>query len=463
MQIITNYMTKHGLYDVKDIAPKGIFLHSVGCAVDKAEKWWSRWNKPSYESASVHGFIDDEKAIIALPCMEKKGVARKSFHVAVNSTHERYLSFEMCEYGGIRYTGGSSWDHSNEAEVIAYAKKTYANAVILFAELCKFHGWDPLADGVILSHYEGYKRGIASGHGDPEHIWKYAGLTMDGFRKDVAAAMNNSAPTATIKPNETTTVTAPSSQLYRVRKTWDDSKSQLGAYKNLDSAKDLADKNPGYSVFDESGNAVYTPSTTPTTQMYRVRKTWEDSKSQKGAYKDLNNAKIECDKHEGYSVFDESGKAVYTSPINAVIPNITYAVKTKAHGILPDVKNRTDCAGYGNSEIVAIKIGVDVGSVKYRVHTVNGKWLSYVTGANWNDFNNGYAGDDAIAIDAIEVIYNTDTNKTGGKYYKVKYQVKAKGNSSYWSNQYDNEKTNGQDGYAGSFGSPIVEVKMNLE
>lgn len=413
MEIITNYMTEHGLYDVKNITPKGAFLHSVGCAVDKAEKWWPRWNKPSYEGASVHGFIDDEKAIIALPCMEKKGVARKSFHVAVNSTHEKYLSFEMCEYGGIRYTGvGANWDHSNEAEVIAYAKKTYKNAVELFAKLCAFHGWDPLEDGVILSHYEGYRRGIASGHEDPEHIWKYAGLTMDGFRKDVAALMKKN--TGTLN-NSGTAPTLPSSPIYRIRKTWDSPKTQKGAYTNLESAKKECDKYTGYSVFDESGKAIYP-----------VKK--EEPKKE-----------------------------------TVVVPNITYAVKTKKHGILPDVKNRTDCAGYQNSEILAIKIGVDSGSVKYRVHTVKGKWLGWVTGANWNDFNNGYAGDDKNAIDAIEVVYTTNTKKTGGKTYRAKYQVKAKGKTSYWANQYNNEVKNGQDGYAGSFGIPIVEVKMNLE
>lgn len=47
-------------------------------------------------------------------------------------------------------------------------------------------------------------------------------------------------------------------QLYRVRKMWSDSKSQKGAYKILANAKACADKNPGYSVFDADGNAVYT-------------------------------------------------------------------------------------------------------------------------------------------------------------------------------------------------------------
>ena len=44
---------------------------------------------------------------------------------------------------------------------------------------------------------------------------------------------------------------------YRVRKTWTDAKSQKGAYKVLANAKKCADANPGYSVFDENGVSVY--------------------------------------------------------------------------------------------------------------------------------------------------------------------------------------------------------------
>lgn len=46
------------------------------------------------------------------------------------------------------------------------------------------------------------------------------------------------------------------SNLYRVRKAWSDSKSQKGAFKGLDSAIDLAKKN-GYKVFDSNGKQVY--------------------------------------------------------------------------------------------------------------------------------------------------------------------------------------------------------------
>lgn len=47
-------------------------------------------------------------------------------------------------------------------------------------------------------------------------------------------------------------------------------------------------------------------------QLYRVRKSWSDAKSQIGAYSSLVNAKKAC--KAGYSVFNNSGKAVYTKP-----------------------------------------------------------------------------------------------------------------------------------------------------
>ena len=57
---------------------------------------------------------------------------------------------------------------------------------------------------------------------------------------------------------------------YRVRKTWADASSQKGAFKSLENAKKCADENPGYSVFDESGKAVYTKAATFKTYLVRV-------------------------------------------------------------------------------------------------------------------------------------------------------------------------------------------------
>ncbi len=46
--------------------------------------------------------------------------------------------------------------------------------------------------------------------------------------------------------------------LYRVRRTWEDAKTQKGAFSVFANAKKRADENAGYSVFDKNGNNVYT-------------------------------------------------------------------------------------------------------------------------------------------------------------------------------------------------------------
>ena len=64
---------------------------------------------------------------------------------------------------------------------------------------------------------------------------------------------------------------ADTTQWYRVRKSWSDSKSQLGAYKILDNAKACADKNPGYSVFDANGKKIYPVEDTTTKVPFTVK------------------------------------------------------------------------------------------------------------------------------------------------------------------------------------------------
>ena len=58
--------------------------------------------------------------------------------------------------------------------------------------------------------------------------------------------------------SQTSGTTQASDNLYRVRKTWADAAPQKGAFHSLDNAKRCADENAGYSVFDESGKVLYT-------------------------------------------------------------------------------------------------------------------------------------------------------------------------------------------------------------
>ena len=248
MKLVQSILTKNPCYTAgRKITVKGLMLHSVGCPQPKASVFINSWNNPSYDSACVHGFIDGNDGTVyqTLPWNHRGWHCGSGSKGSGNNTH---IGVEMCEPACIRYTSGSNFTCSDLAEARTVAKRTYEAAVELFAMLCKQYNLNPIADGVIISHREGHSRGIASNHGDPEHLWKGLGLgyTMDGFRKDVKAAMGGS---GTAEPEN--------GGWYRVRKSWADAKSQKGAFKVLANAKKCADENPGYSVYDESGKAVY--------------------------------------------------------------------------------------------------------------------------------------------------------------------------------------------------------------
>lgn len=274
MKLVEAILTNNPCYTAgRKITVKGLMLHSVGCPHPSAAVFIKNWNSASYDRACVHAFIDGNDGTVyqTLPWNHR------GWHGggASNNTH---IGVEMCEPACIKYTGGATFTCSDTVAAKAVAKRTYEAAVELFAYLCMEYKLDPLEDGVILSHAEGHTRGIASNHGDPEHLWKQLGMgyTMDGFRKEVKSAMKTETSTNTSGSKEFPEKLT--SGYYRVRKTWKDTKSQLGAYRILSNAKAKVDENPGYSVFDNTGNVVYTVAAVKTEtkpevafEPYRVR------------------------------------------------------------------------------------------------------------------------------------------------------------------------------------------------
>ena len=97
--------------------------------------------------------------------------------------------------------------------------------------------------------------------------------------------------------------------LFRVRKSWADPKSQKGAYRNPRNGIMKADEcGNGYELYDDHGVPVYPDSYSG---WFRVRKSWGNTKSQISAHKYLANALDMADKHPGYSVFDSYGRKIY--------------------------------------------------------------------------------------------------------------------------------------------------------
>ena len=165
--------------------PIGLMLHSVGCAQPSAKVFADSWNRSGYE-VSVHAVLQADGTVYQ--CMPWN---YRAWHCGGNANNT-HIGVEMTEPSQIKYAGGATFTVTDKAAAQAQARGTYNTAVELFAQLCKTFNLNPLADGVIISHNEGAKRGVASSHVDPEHLWKGLGLeyTMDGFRKAVKARMD---------------------------------------------------------------------------------------------------------------------------------------------------------------------------------------------------------------------------------------------------------------------------------
>ena len=186
----------------QDRGPKGIMVHSTAANNPWLKRYvgpddgllgknifGNHWNCGNL-SVCVHAFIGKMKDG-SIATYQTLPWNYRGWHCAgdANNTH---IGFEICE------------DNLKNA---TYFHKVYQEAVELTAMLCKEYNLDPLADGVVICHSEGYQRGIASNHGDVMHWFPKYGKSMDTFRKDVDATMRGvSTGTTTTEPKGENTV-----------------------------------------------------------------------------------------------------------------------------------------------------------------------------------------------------------------------------------------------------------------
>lgn len=276
-------LTENDCYKAgKTITVKGIMVHSTGANNPNLKryvgpddgllgqnKYNNHWNTatPGGRQVCVHAFIG-KLADGTIATYQTLPWNHRGWHGG-GSSNNTHIGFEICE------------DDLTDA---TYFAKVYKEAVELCAYLCKEYG---LTEKNIICHCEGYKQGIASNHGDVMHWFPKHGKSMDTFRADVKALLSSDE-----KKDESSVQTHPeklTSGYYRVRKTWADKKSQVGAYRVLTNAKVVCDAHPGFSVYDNSGNVVYTAKAseikteTATDVPFRVRVSITDLNIRRGA------------------------------------------------------------------------------------------------------------------------------------------------------------------------------------
>jgi len=199
MNLLECLLTENRCYKTgAKIRPKGVMVHSTGAnnpmlrryvqpvatTPEKDELLWqlgvnrngNHWNRPGLD-VCVHAFIGklDDGSVAAVQTLPWD---HRGWHAGTGtsgrSANDTHISFEICE---------------DDLTDPAYFGQAYQTAVELTAMLCARYGLDPMADGVVICHQDGYRRGVASNHGDVYNWFPKHGKTMDDFRAEVVWAM----------------------------------------------------------------------------------------------------------------------------------------------------------------------------------------------------------------------------------------------------------------------------------
>ena len=167
-----------------------------------------------------------------------------------------------------------------------------------------------------------------------------------------------------------------------------------------------------------------------------------------------------CDVDYGEGVnTDKAPSAVASGGSYNAVVNFMYSVRIEDGRILPEVTNLNDYAGIRGKRITDIAIRCDKGSLWYQVHILDDDWLPKVSECDWNEPENGFAGDNKV-IDAVRVYYKTPKEIIQSHGYQQAQYRTSQMNLGYGKWQYDDETQNGQNGFTGSFGTAIDRFQL---
>jgi N-acetylmuramoyl-L-alanine amidase CwlA len=224
----------------------GVTIHntdwiSVASGTTPAEQYTRATVNGNMKDVRVHYYVDNTCAWQNLP------LTLSGWHAADGSGNgnRRTIAIECIMSSSYNDTDKKSED--NAAKLAAALLKKYNLGI---EKLYTHTHWLNVRDG---------KTGTVDQLNTMKNSYKMCPLYIlphwTNFKEKVQDYLNATTSTMTSTSSGTTSSTA---QLYRVRKTWSDAKSQIGAYSSLENAKKAC--TTGYSVFDNSGSVVYTKS-----------------------------------------------------------------------------------------------------------------------------------------------------------------------------------------------------------
>lgn len=224
------------------------------CTAEGLGEWFE---KTSTQASSNYGI--DKNGRVGMYVEEKN----RSWCTSSNANDQRAVTIECAS--------GTTEPYTMNAVV-------YDTLIKLCTDICKRNGkkkllwlkdkdktlnYTPAADEMVITIHRWFANKSCPGE------WLYSRL--GDLAEKVTAALGTM---VTEKPASSDTPEKLTEGYYRVRKTWADSKSQIGAYRILSNAKAMADRNPGYHVFTNDGKSIYPASSSRTYTVVKGDSLW---------------------------------------------------------------------------------------------------------------------------------------------------------------------------------------------
>lgn len=216
------------------------------------------------EASCNYGIGKDGKVAL---CVEEKN---RSWCSSSAENDQRAVTIECASDGTAPYAFNTAVYNALIELCVDICKRNGKNKLLWLGDKTKTLNYAPKSGEMVLTVHRWFANKSCPGD------WMYS--RMGDLATTVTKRLSG------VSGGGSTTTTPTGKTLYRVRKSWSDAKSQIGAFSVLANAKSLVDKNPSYKVFDESGKVVYEKGSTSTAfKPYTVRVTATDLYIRKGA------------------------------------------------------------------------------------------------------------------------------------------------------------------------------------
>lgn len=199
------------------------------------------FTSPSRQANCNYGIGKDGRISL---CVEEKN---RSWCSSSNANDQRAVTIECASDMSEPYAMNSAVYNSLVKLCVDICKRNGKKKLLWLGSKDKTLNYTPKSDEMILTVHRWFANKSCPGN------WLYSRLGE--LATKVTTELSGSTSSDDKKPVP---------QMYRVRKSWSDAKSQIGAYKVLDNAKKKVDANAGYKVFDASGSIVYPAAAKPT-------------------------------------------------------------------------------------------------------------------------------------------------------------------------------------------------------